>query len=119
MPPSAKARRFQLSKKNPRSSPNTFDTTSRTSGSAVGVICMREGGSAHARIAQDLEQVLAVAVFGQSLAHALERRGVDVAQAKGDLFRAGDLQTLPALDRLDVLCRLEQRLVCAGVEPGH
>ena len=37
----------------------------------------------------------------------------------GDLLGAGDLQSLPALDRLDVLRRLEQRFVRAGVEPRH
>ena len=41
----------------------------------------------------------------------------DVAHPEGDLLEAGDHQPLPLFDRLDVVGRLQQRLVRAGVEP--
>src|SRR5262249_52748097 len=56
---------------------------------------------------------------------ARERRGeprqlieIDQPLAVGDLLRAGDLEALPVLDRLDEGRGRDQRLVRAGVEPG-
>ena len=46
-------------------------------------------------------------------------RGVDESHPVGDLFQAGDLQPLALLDDLDEVGRLQERLVGAGVQPGH
>src|SRR5690242_14598509 len=70
-------------------------------------------------IAQQPEQVLPVAVLGERVAEALELRRVDVALAVGDLLRTRHLEALPPLERLDVMRRLEEGLVRAGVEPRH
>ena len=45
--------------------------------------------------------------------------GVDVSGAIGDFFGAGNLESLALLDGLDESCRFEERVVRAGVEPGH
>src|SRR5213075_2770262 len=49
----------------------------------------------------------------------LELARVDKPHAIGDFLRAGDLEPLPALDGLDEVRGFEQRLVCAGIEPGE
>jgi hypothetical protein len=43
----------------------------------------------------------------------------DEAHIERDLLRAGHLQVLPLLDRLDEGRGLQESLVGAGVEPGH
>ena len=45
--------------------------------------------------------------------------GSDVTEAICNLFRAGNPQTLPLLDRLDKKTRVEKRLMCTGVQPGR
>ena len=67
---------------------------------------------------RDRQQVLPVLVL-ERRGQPLELVGVDEAHPVGDLLQAGDLQALPPLDDLDEVGRLEQRLVRAGVEPGH
>jgi len=69
--------------------------------------------------ANQSQQVLAVAVLLDCVAEPLDLRRVDPALAEGDLLGAGDLEALAALDGLDELRRLEQRLVRAGVESRH
>jgi len=44
-------------------------------------------------------------------------RVIDEPEVVRDLLGAGDLQTLPQLDRLDEIRRLQQRLLGTRVEP--
>jgi hypothetical protein len=43
----------------------------------------------------------------------------DVAEPQGDLFRAGDAQTLPLLEDLDKVAGFDQRSVRSSVQPGE
>jgi hypothetical protein len=72
----------------------------------------------HPALAQQLQQVLAVAVLLQRLRQPLELRVVDEAGAPGDLLGAGDLQALAVFQRGDELAGLQQAVVRAGVQPG-
>src|SRR6266850_2164751 len=64
---------------------------------------------------ENAQQIFAVAALAELACQRLELRGVDEAHAIRDLLGTGDLQVLPALDRLDEVGRFEQRLVRAGV----
>src|SRR5438093_10567562 len=76
--------------------------------------------STRSRLAREhAQQVLAVRVVAHRLGDALDGARADPAHAIGDLLEAGDHHALPRLDRLDEGGRLQQRLVRAGVEPGH
>ena len=66
---------------------------------------------------QQTEQILSVAVLGHRLSELFQRGGVDVTLAIGDLFRTGDLESLPALDGRNVLRRFEQRFMRRRARP--
>src|SRR6266568_9417235 len=53
------------------------------------------------------------------MSQSLKLVGADVSDPVRNLFRAGNHQSLSALDGLDKKSRLEQRIVCSGVEPRH
>ena len=67
---------------------------------------------------QDALQVLPVAVLDQRLSQALQLFGIDPARAIADLFRAGDLEALAALEGRDVLASFQEAVVRARVQPG-
>src|SRR5215208_7748358 len=69
------------------------------------------------RLVQDLEQILAIRRFGQRRGQAGYLLRIDVTHPVSDLLRAGDLEPLPLLDRLDERTGLQQGLVGTGVEP--
>ena len=62
---------------------------------------------------------MAVSAFGDGLGERFKLRGGDEAQAIGDLFRAGDVESLAAFDGVDEDGGFKERVVGAGVEPGH
>ena len=87
---------------------------------------MLGGAGGLTRILQVLEdvgkdglQVVGVGALADLVGEGGELVAGDVAEAEGDLLRAGDLQALAALDGLDEVCGVQQRVVGAGVEPGH
>src|SRR6266542_4284078 len=65
---------------------------------------------------QQIQEVLAVGV-GQAVGERLELTSSDEALVIGDLFDAGDLETLPELDGLDEGGGLQERLMRSRVEP--
>src|SRR5438093_978481 len=69
-------------------------------------------------LADNPRQVLAVLALAERVGEPRESCRVNPALPEGDFLRTGDLQSLPALDRLDELTRFEQRRVRPGVEPG-
>jgi hypothetical protein len=99
--------------KKPRASPNTFGSSSSTSGSAVGVAFIRTpapradaAGTGHSRSWPAAARACATACRRSS------------PRTPRDLLGAGDLQALPLLDGLDEHAGFEQALVGAGIEPG-
>ena len=69
-------------------------------------------------LAQETEQVLAVAVLWQRLRQLFELPVVDEACSPRNFLGACDLQALPVFQRRDELAGLEQAVVRAGVQPG-
>src|SRR5439155_19777125 len=65
------------------------------------------------------QQVLAVLALLEALGLAAHVVRGDEAHVERDLLRAGHLQVLPLLDRLDEGRGLQQSLVGASVEPDH
>src|SRR6185369_4523368 len=76
--------------------------------------------STRSRLAREhAQQVLAVRVVAHRLGDALDVGRADPAHAVGDLLETRHHQSLARLDRLDEGRGLQQRLMGAGVEPGH
>src|SRR4029453_19661674 len=72
-----------------------------------------------ARLAlEQIQEVLPVRV-GKAVGEPLELTRGDEALVIGNLFDAGDLETLAQLDGLDKRGGLEERLVSPRVEPGE
>src|SRR5262245_40001161 len=67
---------------------------------------------------EQAEQVLAVPARLHRARQPLEIAARDVSHAEGDLLEARDHQTLSLFDRVNVVRRLDERVVGAGVEPG-
>ena len=63
--------------------------------------------------------VLAVSALADGLGELFELLGGNEALAVGDLFGAGDVETLAALDGGDEERGFKERVVGAGVEPRH
>src|SRR5215207_1874430 len=76
------------------------------------------GVSIRLRSSPDSLKVLAVATFAQLLCELEQLRSVNPSGVEGDLLGAGDPHPLPALDRADEFCRLDEALGRAGVKPG-
>src|SRR5215469_12353515 len=112
MPAAAYLRAWKNSRKKPRSSRNTWGSTSRTPGISVGWTFIPL-----ALLFGDGLEVDAVVVALHGLRFAQEIVAGEPTEAEGDLLGAGDLEALPLLDRLDEVGRLEQRLVGSGIEP--
>src|SRR5258708_33231069 len=75
-----------------------------------------EGSIAGCRQLAEIRPVVAVL---QLPGAARQIVGGEPAFAKGDLFEAGDLQSLTALQRGDEVGRIEEGAECPGVEPGE
>jgi hypothetical protein len=103
----AKARAFQLSMKNPRSSPNTLGSISLTPSRSVALTFIGR----RARAAG--QKVLPVAVLRHLPAELVDVGRADVTEPIRDLSGQATFKPWPALDRRDVLRRFEQRLVRA------
>src|SRR5262249_14355528 len=89
---------------------------SSTSGKAVGVTFTF--ALANQGIAQYVEQITPVAILHR-VTEFLQLSRVDVAKPIGDLLGASDLQSLPSLDRLDVLGRRQTRFMRSRVVQAH
>src|SRR5262245_16268463 len=100
--------------KKPRSSSKTFGTINTTSAMRVGRNSIFGSG---ARVVGETQQVLPVCGTFQRLRERPDLRGGDQSHSKRDLFRAGDLQSLAGLDRLDKRGCLHQRLMSSRIEP--
>src|SRR4029453_10612910 len=70
-------------------------------------------------LGEDPGQIFAVAALRELARELAELACVDEALPEGDFLGAGDLEPLPALDRLDEMRGLEQRVVRPSVEPGE
>ena len=66
---------------------------------------------------QHLQEILAVGVFAHGSGQVLHLLCIYPLLAVGDLFRAGDFQSLPVLDGLDSLAGLDQAFVRTGIQP--
>src|SRR5579872_3466278 len=67
---------------------------------------------------EDAREVLAVGARRHRVCDAPEVVGGNPSHAVGDFLEARDHQSLPLFDRVDVVRRLHERVVRAGVEPG-
>src|SRR6202521_5850149 len=102
---------WYVSRKKPRGSRCTSGSMTTTPGIAAGTKRMLR------LLLEDADQVLAVHARGHGRGEPREIGGGDVAQEERDFLEAGDHQPLPLLDGLNVIGRLHQRFVRAGVEP--
>src|ERR1700674_2844320 len=67
----------------------------------------------------DQAQVFAILAFRKLVDDPLQLPLIDEARPVGGFLEAGGFQSLPMLDRRDVITRLEQARLRAGVEPRH
>ena len=65
------------------------------------------------------QQILSVSALGHGFGKLFKLIGRDVSEVIRDFFRAGNHQSLAALDGLDIEACLEERIVRAGIEPSH
>src|SRR5688572_21746484 len=66
---------------------------------------------------QNAHQVFAIAILDHRLRQALEFPGGYVAHAKCDFLGTRDLQALTPFERLHEVRGVDQRVVCAGIQP--
>src|SRR5262249_20966078 len=71
------------------------------------------------RLVPQREKILPVSAFDHRLGQGFELVDGDVSKPVGDLLRAGNLQSLAALNRLNEESGFEQRIVGARIEPRH
>jgi hypothetical protein len=64
-------------------------------------------------------QIVAIFAFRQGSDNPFELRLIDEVHPVGHFFQARDLQSLPMLDRRDVISRFEQAGLRPRVEPRH
>src|SRR5262245_8850286 len=121
MPAAAYLPSWYDSRKKPRSSRNTSGSMISTPGSSLGSTFIVGASSSPVLgpLFDQRLQVAAVLVAGHGLGDLQHVGRGDVAHDVGHLLRAGHLQPLALLDGLDERGGLQQRLVRAGVEPGH
>src|SRR6266567_469912 len=67
----------------------------------------------------DAEQIIAVAALFAASGDATEMVMGNIAKPERDLLGAGDAEPLALLKQFDVLARLEERGVRAGIEPSE
>ena len=65
----------------------------------------------------ELEQIAAVIRLAQGLAEFEQLLAVDEAFGEGDFLGAGDAKALTLLERADEVCRFNEGVGCAGIEP--
>ena len=65
----------------------------------------------------DTQEVFAIATFGTPLGKLFEMIQRNIAEPQRNLFETGNTHTLPLLEDLHEVARLDQREVCAGIEP--
>src|SRR2546428_10934336 len=103
---------WYVSRKYPRPSRWTSGSMTRTSGSSVGMTRTDLDF-----VLDHAEQVLSVGARFHRPREPKQVGLADVTHAKGDLLEARDHQPLPLFDRLDVIARLDERFVRAGIDP--
>src|ERR1700722_313600 len=103
--------------KNPRASPNTCGSIRTTPAIGVWVNFMLPAASILRIFVDYALQVLTVTALLQRLGQCHQLVGADEARAPGNLLDAGHFQSLPLLDDAHEHARIEQSIVCPGIEP--
>src|ERR1700723_701998 len=71
------------------------------------------------RFMAQAKQILSIAALQHRLGELFKLLQSDIAQPKSNLLQTSDLEALAALNGLDELSGIKQRIMCACVEPGH
>src|SRR5579864_3110998 len=101
--------------KNPRASPNTLGSRTKTPSSFVLIFFI---GVLEKLLAKQQEKILAVFIL-HGAAYPLQLVAINVSRAISNLFRAGHHESLPLLDCLDIECSFHEGFVGARVQPSH